>query len=81
MWREDNDISKWLKHEDKEYPPRIIMDVIYDEKKAMADMITFTLHCTGVQRTIHSKGYDKQIYCHAKSHWFIDNGHQGKYYC
>ena len=80
MWSDNDDQSKWLKHKVNEfqYPPRIIMDILYDEKNAVTKKITFTLHCNGIQETIYSKSCDKSICLYARSNWFVDNDHSSK---
>ena len=81
MWREDDDQSKWLKHkvEEFQYPPKIKLDVFYDKKKAMSEIIKFTLHFGGILETVYSKSCDKTIHFRGISDWFIDdNNHLSK---
>ena len=72
MWRNE-DQPELLKHKfkDLQYPPRIILDVSYDESSTASRMIKFALHCSGVQET------DKKITLQAKSSWF-NNIHSSK---
>lgn len=80
MWRDDDNPSKWLKHkvEEFQYPPRMIMNISYDEKRAVSEMITFTLHLTGIQENIYNKNCDTKICLRAKSNLFFDNNHLSK---
>ena len=76
MWRDDDDSqSKCLKHkvEEFQYPPKMRLDICYDERKAVSEMITFTVHFTGIQDTTYSKACDKAIHLYARSNWFRNN--------
>jgi len=79
MWRED-DLSKWLAHkvEEFQYPPRMIFNLSYDEKRAVSEKITFTLHLSGIQETMYSKNCDNAIPLRAKSSWFTNSNHLSK---
>jgi len=81
MWREDDDLSKRLAHkvEEFQYPPRMIFNVSYDEKMAVSEKITFTLHLSGIQETMYSKKCDSTIHLHAKSSWFTNSNHLSKF--
>ena len=74
-WRDNNDKSKWLKHklEELQYPPKIKLDISYDEKKVKTEKIKFTLHFSGIQETGCSKSCDKKVHLYARSKWFTDN--------
>ena len=78
----DKEQPKWIKRkvEEFQYPPKIILDVTYDEKKAVTEMIKFTLHFSGIQETGCSKSCDKTVNLYAKSNWFIDNNDQQSKY-
>ena len=69
------DQSESLKHLVREfqYPPRVTFDVSYDKTMATSDVIKFTLHCSGIQYTVCSKGCDKRIDLRAKSSMFSNN--------
>ena len=71
VWR-DYDQSELLKHKFKglQYPPRIKLDISYDERNAVSGMIKFTLHYSGILETGCSKNCNKKINLQAKSSWF-----------
>lgn len=80
IWKDDIDQSKWLKHKVEmfQYPPKMMFDISCNEEEIVSKVLTFTLHCDGIQETIYNKKSDNKIRFCAQSKWFTGDNQLSK---